>query len=368
MWGVTDDLVVDFKCNPLDVFCSVMQTQTNWLADVVNSLAEAALGDRAILSGGLLDTAADQAGMWLGLSVVMMILTSIVGFAVGAVLQRPDMIRRTLFGTLLSFPATMVAFFVAGEALGFVDEVSAGLLEGLTGTEGFAAVITRLMSHSSGQPGVDALATWSPGKAMFVLAVLAVGVVMLAVAMAFRDFAVLLLIAFAPLAFVLLPIRGGEVWVRRWASALTAAILAYPLMLGALQLVCAGFARLDTIWSMATITLSIGLGLVSFLPLAAFSFFSFMAGGGAGDEVGRMAAQKASHQVQRVSHQVQQVLRGGRGGSAAAGGSGAPVRPRPVGGGNDAPAPSPTRSPVSPSSSGVSTPQVPSPSQPRGEQ
>lgn len=324
-----DDLKVDFGCSPLDIYCKAFDFVGNGLASSIGWLADGALGNQKFAPGtGLWDSAISEAGPWLGIAVLVMVITSVVGIAGGAIMGRSDMIKRAVVMSLVSFPATMFAYFIVGEGLLVIDEISAGLLERLTGSQdGFGGVIRALFKSDSAHI-LGTVAQGAPsmiGKMILVLVALFLGVLVIALAMAFRDFVLMLLIAFAPLAFVLLPAKGGGTWVRRWVSAVTAMALAKPLILGTLILVMSALGKVDTIWSAEGVSLMIGFLIAAFMPIMAYSFFSFMGGGAGGDQVGTQAGQVAARSSQQVTHAATNAARvgitKGAGGGSSSGGS-----------------------------------------------
>lgn len=325
--GVDDPITLDFKCTTLDAMCNIQETLGNGMASATGWIAEAALGGQDLSPGSTLWNAAiDQAGMWLGLSVVVMFITATVGIAGGAIMGRGDIVKRTMIGTLLSFPATMFAYFIVGKGLAVVDDLSDGLLARITGNDGgFGALITAMLSGTSGWAALESLTNPAAqiGRVLLVLVGLFIGVLFIMVAMAFRNFVLMLLIAFAPLAFVLLPAKGGGVWVKRWVSAITAMALARPLILGTLALVFAGLQSAGSIWTPAGLSLMIGFGIAAFMPLMAYSFFQFIGGGEGGDQVGQRAAgtvnqlgQQGRMAVQRRQGQTGRAGLGGQAGQA----------------------------------------------------
>lgn len=327
-----DNFTANYECALTDPLCHATEKLSTWMGGIVLWLAESTLGGEGFRPGtSLWDTALSQSSIWLGLAVLVMMLTGIVGITAGAVMLRPDFIKRTIVGTLLAFPATIFAYFMVGEGLRVMDDLSTGLLDRLGGQDGFSAFIgTALTGDSSFEKGSKvALAISSGGggpqmigQAVIVLVILLLGVLMIAFAMAFRNFVLLLLIAFAPLAFVLLPAQGGGTWVKRWIAAVTAMALAKPLTIGVLGLVMAGFSNAGTIWSATGFASLIGLFIAAFMPIMLYSFFQFIGGdGGGGDQV----ASRAGQTIQSAPQQAAMMRRGGRGGGApgAAGAAGA---------------------------------------------
>lgn len=322
-----EDKLVNFECGVGDLVCGSMEQAANWTADTINWLANWSLGAQSFRPGDdLWNTAVDEAGIWLGMAIFVMMITFIVGIAGGALLQRPDVIKRTILATLASLPAFYFSFFIVGQGLQIIDEFSAGILDRLTGEGGFAGMIERVFSGQANWTAgsITTLVGAPPvGQMMLVLVILALGLLFITFAMAFRDFVLMILIAFAPLGFVLLPAKGmDDVWMKRWMSAVTAMALAKPLILGTLVLVMAGFQNLESIWSGAGLSMSIGVVITAFMPILAYSFFQFMGGGTGGDDVGQRAgavtSQKTQQVVSSVGRRIPNGARSGGGGPAPA--------------------------------------------------
>lgn len=330
-----DDKLVNFECGITDVLCGFWETTGNGMAESINWFSATMLGSQGFEpESSLWETAVDQAGIWLGFSAIVMLITSVVGFGTAAVTGRSDLFIRVIAGTLLAFPATLFAFFFVGEGLRVMDAISEGLILRIGGQEGFAAFIEAAFK---GKAASGFLATMSsPGGQLavrlIVLVVMFLGVALIAVAMAFRNFVLMLLVAFAPLGFVLLPMRGGGVWVQRWLSAVVAMALAKPLTLGTLSLILSGFGDLESLWSFEGFTLGIGLILASFMPLLVYSFFNFVGSSGGQDQIGSQAGRAASGTAQRFApRRFGRPGGGGGGGSASKPSSAAPKAPTQVG-------------------------------------
>lgn len=317
-----DDKLVNFECGITDVLCGFWETTGNGMAGLIGWFSETMLGSQNFEPGtGLWETAVDQAGIWLGFAAIVMLITSVVGLGTAAVVGRNDLLVRVGVGTLLAFPATLFAYFFVGEGLRVMDDISEGLIHRLGGTEGFAAFITAAFNNemASGPLATGLSPHGMIALRLLVLVVLFLGVLLIAVAMAFRNFVLMLLIAFAPLGFVLLPMRGGGVWVQRWLSAVVAMALAKPLTLGTVSLILAGFGEVDNIWSFEGFTLGIGLILASFMPLLVYSFFNFVGSSGGQDQIGSQAGRAASGAAQRLAPRRFGRPGGGGGGNAGGG-------------------------------------------------
>lgn len=329
-----EDRIVDFKCSFGDILCASYEQQANWAADAINWLAGVALGGQGFSPESSLWTAATgEAGQWLGMSIIVMAITFCVGLAGGALMQRPDTIKRTLLATFASLPAFYFSYFFIGEGLKAIDDFSDGILARLTGAEGFGQMIEALFEAEASYGAGMALASPPIGRMLVTIVIMAIAMFFIAVAMAFRDFVLMILIAFGPLAFALMPARGAnDEWFKRWLSAVAAMALARPLILGTVALVMAGFRDTGSIWSSAGLSLAIGFVISAFMPVLAYGFFQWMGAGGGGDDIGKRAADQSSQKTQQViSSMTRRIPKGGGGGRGAAP-SAAPRQPVPSNG------------------------------------
>lgn len=360
----------DFGCGLTDFWCQGTESLATWLADTITGLSEFALSASEFHFGSeLWDVSATEAGgAWLGMSVLVMFITSLVGITMAAIQMSGQLMKRALLGTALAFPATIFAIFIVGRGLVALDQFSEWLASRASGAGTLHTRVTDMIEDKgtvkSVKPGYELffpvqvgdvpvsmawVRTPDGGTVPFIpaehmvttegvsaevvivfLAVMALGMILLTLALAFRTFAMMLLIAFAPLAFVLLPAKGGGVWVKRWIAAVTAMALAKPLMFGALALLMGAFSSVKSVRDPNVVPMLIGLVLVSLMPIMVYGFFSFIGAGDGGDNIGSRAGQSATSHAQRgaqsisrgtksMSSSVTKAVRGGSG--AAAGGA-----------------------------------------------
>lgn len=317
--------VVDFECGALDFVCTTMESQATAMHGFMTWLAENTLGQQRLSPGSdLYEGAMGSSGLelWLGYALVVMVITGAVGLAFAALTQNGQAMKRAILGTLLSIPATFGAIWVTGQALTLVDEISDGLLERLGGANGTANLLELLVPSSAWDAGTSMITGGTPNALVIVgiMLVYIIAMLLIMVALAFRNVILMLLIAFAPLAFVLLPAKGGSVWVKRWAGAVVAMVLTKPLIFGLLLLLTGTAGGIETVWSAAGLTIGLGMLVTSLMPLMAFGFFGFIASGGssAGESIGSQGAQKISGATSQVTNVTQMAGRFGGAGRAAA--------------------------------------------------
>lgn len=364
MLHTEDGTSIDFSCGVADLVCTTSESLAGLMTDAITSLADFALDSSDFnSSSGLWAASIAQAGTWLGYTAIVMVITVAVSLAWGLVTSQPHAIRRAILGSLLAFPATVFAIFIVGRGLDVIDQISAGLLDSFIGGGGLASRVNELVSVSQGSVEVrheyagqttvndvliladcvdgdlmnnvgafcslntlgggfgdmtgqqikDTYLVYgnegtSTGLLMLFLFIMLLGMLMLAMSFGFRTFVLMLLTAFAPIAFVLLPARGGEVWVKRWASAVVAMALAKPLMIGALALLFAAFGSVPSIGDVTVVPLLIGIVLIGLMPVAAYALFSFIGGGDGGDQVGTRIGGSAMQQAKSTGRGTNQSI------------------------------------------------------------
>ena len=340
----SDGITIDFECSMIDFFCKNTETAAETLAQGANWLSQEILSESALeADGALWDVAAGEAGWWLGFAIAIMMMTSMIGITLAIVRQRPDLVKRVGMGRLMLVPAVMFSYWAVQQGLILTDYASDMLIE--------RADVSQLMLVFSGQGPYwsQAVVQQANQVSMIIVFVLFfIGLLFIAVALAFRDFVLLLLIAFAPLAYILLPFENGMTWVKRWAAVVVAMLLTKPLIIGTLSLLFAGFGAIASVFSFQALSLGIGMIITAFMPLMAMSFFSFIGGSDASDQVGGRAAASAAAPVKRGLHAIPRVRTGAAGAAGAAGRSS--HRQGNAGGAGPGGSPSKTGTPTAPSS------------------
>lgn len=325
----------EFDCGFSDVVCKSSEGIANGVADMLRWALDMSLGKQGFVPGDTLWVAATgEAGQWFGIVIIVMLMATVVAISIAALRGDVKGLKRALLGMLTSIAATMFAVFALGKGLEVVDAMSDGILDRLThGEQGFKALLAEgLVPSSSDKVGQTAVAVsylTQPTVVIVVMIIFVLGLLIMTVALAFRNFILMILIAFAPLAFMILPHKGGEVWVKRWAAAVVAMLIAKPLIFGTLAMLVSALGDVS-LWGGEGITLAIGIIISGFMPLIAFSFFSFLGGSGAqiaGDQVGSQVGQKVTSQATNTTRMLASkgAAAGGRGGGSAGGSQAAMV-------------------------------------------
>lgn len=336
MRRLEDTAEIDFECQPLDPVCHIFETQTKGLSEFLSWVAEITIGNHSIAPGSKLwDSAIGETGYWFGIAIIVSLAMLSVGVVRGVF--QGDM-KWPIIGVLAGIPSTYFAVTVGGAFLEVTGKISADLLDRLGGGKGFAAVIRSTMQVGTGNDYGGALLSVAGVGFMpmlILILVLIIGMIVLNFALAFRNFAIMILIAFSPLAFMGVTTKGGWGLAKKWMNVGLALLIAEPLMFGLLAMILRA-TKGATLFDGGTLTLAIGLFMTAFMPLMVVKFFDFIgadaaSGDQAGSQMGRSAGQGARGAVRTVS--AGRVGASGPRGGGSGGGHRAPRAPA-GGGGN----------------------------------
>ncbi|MFV0435011.1 MAG: hypothetical protein ACK5LO_13655 [Leucobacter sp.] len=326
---VVEDSEITFECGALDLVCKSMETQAQGLGTFMGWLAEIVLGSQDLAPGTKLwNTAIAEAGNWLGIAIVVMLAMGIIGLATGVLSLKSGEVGRSMLGIAAGLPSTYLALAVGGDLLSIADELSDAVLKRIGGQDGFQNIFRAVLQGGSGDDDAGVIINLFSGSqgivpTILMLGFLIVGLVLIAFALAFRNLAIMILIAFSPLAFMATGMKGGWSIARKWALAGVALLISKPLMFGVLAMVLKSADGM-ALFSAETLTVVTGLFVVAFMPLMAYSFFSFLGSGNesqAGVNIGSTAGQKAGGVAKQGAGLVVQGGRAGAAGGAAGGGA-----------------------------------------------
>lgn len=328
---------LEFGCSFGDLICMAFEAQARGLGKFLGWLAELVLGSQKLAPGTKLwDSAIDEAGNWFAVSILVMLATGVIALATGMLSMKKQNVFFALGGLAAAIPSTYLALGVGGELLKLSDDYSDLALKRLGGEDGFANIFRAAAQGGTGSDiGGVATMVLSGGTAnalptMLMMILLIIGLIMMSFAIAFRNLGIMILIAFAPLAFMSVPMKGGWGITKKWGLAGIALLLSKPLMFGVLAMLLKSADGM-ALFSPETLTIATGLFVVSFMPMMAYSFFSFLGSGNesqAGQNVGSAAGQKAGQPAKQASSMVLSrgvggISKGIGGGVAKAGAAGA---------------------------------------------
>jgi len=321
---------IDFQCGP-DPVCKLQQdiaaATTGW---GIGNIQWAMNMTAFTTDGALWVSAASEFSWWRWAVVLVTILAMAWGITFGLLKQDGAMVRSAVIGGILAWPVAELAVWTLGHLLN-ASELLTDAVIGSDGGASFEAQVAELANSGSYEDRVAVV--WGS-------LILGVGSLVMVFVFAFRNLALMVLVAFAPLAFMLAPVRPGVRVITVWASAVLALLITKPLTMGLLALVLQTGQGLESLWVPEALPLLFGIILTGFMPFVAFSLFDFVGtqAAGAAEGAGRAMGGGITRQGQGMARQAGYQARGlarRPGGGGAGGGSG--------GGSMGA---SPTRSPL----------------------
>lgn len=352
---------IDFDCKLTDLVCVAFESQARGLGSFLGWLAGVVLGDQELAPGSALwNDAIEESGNWFAIAIMVMLTTGVIGLATGMISMKGRNVWITLGGLAAAIPSTYLALGVGGALLEVTDEMSKLTLERLGGADGFANLIRAGAQRGTGSDVAGALQTIASGPSggsatIIMMLFLIVGMVLMAFSIAFRNLGIMILIAFAPLAFMAVPLKGGWGLTKKWGLAFIALLLAKPLMFGVLAMLMKSSGEM-TLFSPQTLTVVTGLFVVSFMPMMAYSFFNFL-GSGNENMAGQGMAGQAAGKTTAVLRGAGNVAGRGLPGAAGKAGGAAASTPKPSGGAPQAASAEPAKPQGGKSTSG-STPDT----------
>lgn len=167
-----DEIEMNFECGAIDVFCKAGESMAIGIGAALDWVASSMFGSQELTPGTKLwNTAIGEAGNWLGIAIIVMIASGIIGIATGVITLKPGTVGRSMLGLAAGIPSTYLALAVGGELLRIEDQMSKAALKRISGEDGFRGVVTFLLTNGidGGNTG-SALATG--GQSLVVTAIL----------------------------------------------------------------------------------------------------------------------------------------------------------------------------------------------------
>ncbi|TQO19634.1 hypothetical protein FB472_1203 [Rhodoglobus vestalii] len=285
-----EELKIDFKCALLDPSCTVGQMAASAFATSIGGSLSWAISQTSFNSDSRLwEASLTEWAWWQGAIILVILGAGIVAIVMAmATGDRSDLVT-AVSRFALSLPLSAASLWIIGNLLDIVDLMVEPIINRTNAGGGVEKFMENLIF---GGGGGNIFAATS------ILGLLAIATGVLVAVFSFRNFALAALISMGPVAWMLFPTSFGKQWVVRYFSAVIALILTTPLTLGLLALVITGVGEVDTLWSIQALPFGIGLCMIAFVPIAAFSMFSFI-GGTAADAVGSRMGSSATQQASR---------------------------------------------------------------------
>ena len=230
------------SCGPLDMGCKIDEWQTGWLQGLnatfgvlTQSMIEGVFTSSAstINSAGwnvgltsVNRLAAVMAIVVVGLCAIQIILTLIAKQKAGII--------RAVAGAVLAWPVCALSVTVAIQLVKFGDQLAESIIANSTAIATMSTLVDMawVTSMATGNPVGIAMAS------LFFLFVIFIPTVLLTVVMAFRNYALVVAIAVAPVSLMTWGLKSLQGMVRGWGKITAALVLTKPVM--ALSIMIAG--------------------------------------------------------------------------------------------------------------------------------
>lgn len=267
------------ECSTLDVSCHI----DSFWASIGNALgtmswdmiAASFTGSAATVDSGEWSIAVNMTSMWAIVLLTVVVAVVVLELMMAAIRGDFQGAVSTVISGMLAWPLTLVAIWGAVQLTAASDRLSVAILN--TGSDDGKSTMQRLfsfMEYTSVFGPVEGARQNMVG-AVLILSVAFLAAFFLSFAMAFRNFALISLVGFAPLAFMAFPMRNMRSWVFRWIQAVVALILAKPIAAGILVFSAQlGASEEGGAWQW--LVALVGMAMAAFAPMITMRMFSFI--------------------------------------------------------------------------------------------
>ncbi|GAB4097651.1 hypothetical protein GCM10028787_31260 [Brachybacterium horti] len=269
------------NCSTFDLTCqagNILDSMLVYLANTMSSFAwlmvsSAFVGNAGTIEDNEWSVATMMTSRWglvlLVVVVALVLVQMIMSVASGNIRQAIS----AFFAGLLSWPTTLVAVWLTVVVTGATDRLTVGILG--SGSESASNLVGAFFTGLEDLPLNGLEETGS--KAFLIVGMMAVSslaALLLSLMLAFRNFAIICLVGFSPLAFMALPMVSIRVWAGKWAQAVAALVMAKPIAAGMLVLAVDLTAASDGIfqWLVGIVAMA----MAAFAPVITLRLFSFM--------------------------------------------------------------------------------------------
>lgn len=269
------------NCNTFDLACQAGEVVDSLLVFAANTMSTfswmmivaAFTGNAGTIEDNEWSVATTMTSRWglvlLVVVVALVLVQMLISVASGNIRQAIS----AFVAGLLSWPTTLVAVWLTVIVTGATDRLTVGVLG--SGSESAGGLIARFFSGLEDLP-LNAIEE-TGSKAFLLAGMLAVSTIaalLLSLMLAFRNFALICLVGFSPIAFMAMPLASIRVWAGKWAQAVAALVMAKPIAAGMLVLAVDLTAAADGIfqWLVGVVAMA----MAAFAPVITLRLFSFM--------------------------------------------------------------------------------------------
>ena len=298
---------IDFQCGP-NPACKLQQDIAVSTTQMALDNIRGAMNNTAFTTNGAFWVGATTEFSWWRWVVVLVTVVAMAwGITLGLLKQDGPMVRAAVIGGILAWPAAELAVWTLGHLLN-VSELLTQAVMGANSSGSFDSQIAELANSGTFADQISVVSS---------SLILALGSFVLTFVFAFRNLALMVLVAFAPLAFMLAPVRPGVRVITVWASAVLALMITKPLTMGLLALILTTGSEMDSLWVPEALPLLFGIILTAFMPLVAFTLFDFVgtqavgSAEGAGRAVGAAASRSGGTVARNAGYSMRRMGSGG---------------------------------------------------------
>lgn len=268
-------------CSPLDFNCHVEGAVVSLLLNLANMLSSlswlmvrsAFTGNAGTIEDNEWSISTAMTSRWGLVLLVVVFALVLVQMIMSAASGNIRQAVNAFFSGILAWPTTLVAVWLTVVLTGATDRLTMGVLSSGQGPSEdiFNRFMTNLETFSLNEIHEDV------SKAFMIVLMLAISTIasiVLSLMLSFRNFALICLVGFSPLAFMAMPMVPIRGWITKWAQAVMALIMAKPIAAGMLVLSVDLGANSDGIYQWLTAV--VAMGMAAFAPVITLRLFAFM--------------------------------------------------------------------------------------------
>lgn len=299
-------------CAPLDMICqgtnlvnSILEGFASAFSVMGYSMVSGAFeGGAGTIQNNEWSVATAMTSRWGLVLLVVVVGVTLVQMGMALVQGRPQQAASAFVVGVCTWPITIFTVWLTVQLTDATDRLSIGILSagGNSGSE----VITKMFELSESTP--DMVDVSFKGLITLVMVCGAfLGGLMLSFMLAFRNFALLVLVGFAPVAFMGMPLNAARAVAVRWVGLVVSLIIAKPLAAGILVManeLLVGASSEGNGWYWQWLVSLVAMAMAAFAPVITMRLFSFVGGDN--------AAAMGSHGSSVVTNTGTGIARGGQ--------------------------------------------------------
>lgn len=275
---------MDEDCGITDVSCHAANAANdllNQFADMISwmqwtMVRSAFTGNAGTIDGTEWGVAFSMTSKWAMVLLIVVVALTFVQMAGALIRANIQGVLDAFLRGVLAWPATLAAVWLAVQLTSATDLLTVGILNG--GASSGTGVLGAFFDRIDELPLQSAESqTVNMSMALAVLMILSfLASIALSFMLAFRNFALICLVGFSPIAFMAMPLQATRGWSMKWLQAVIALILAKPIAAGMLVLANDLTVQSTDMWQWLVGV--VAMAMASFAPVITMRMFSFMGG------------------------------------------------------------------------------------------